>query len=193
MQPSVPRRKQLLIHRRLQGVGEVWEGIRCRDSSLQDERVEHVRSQELLTGELTSRSEWVRIIHMIQTFAVTVKKTAGPALSFHPSSFTPSLILLHKSWVNYIKWARPLPTTTILDSLLFCGWLQGESKSQSEGFLWTSVCVKSSGLSVGGIKMAAHWTWEGDSETSDQAGSCRVSGGTMDVDMWEKSRKTSRG
>ncbi|KAK9516432.1 hypothetical protein VZT92_024362 [Zoarces viviparus] len=82
-QLTLPHRQQLLIHRS------------CRDEKAlpisqrrQDERDEHVHSQELLTAELTSRLEWVRIIHGVQTFAVTIRKTAGPGLSFQPFSVT---------------------------------------------------------------------------------------------------------
>lgn len=76
---------------------------------LQHKRDEHVHSHELPTAELTSRSGWVRIIHVVQTFAVTIGRTAGPGLFCSP-------ILRHSthwaradsaSWNGHSPWHQP--------------------------------------------------------------------------------------
>ncbi len=149
---TLPHRQQLLIH-----TESCWdERVLLMSLRCQDERVEHVHSQELLTAELTSRSGWVRIIHRVQTVAATTKKTAG--LQRYP---TPPSIHRHSSHLARAEsdtstWTLPLPPTTTPDSLMLSqvytinksfvsvGWLQGDCESKREGFLRTSVYEKSS-------------------------------------------------
>lgn len=102
---------------------------------------------------LTSRSGWVRIIHKVQTFAVTVRKTAGPEPSpvhiHHYSSHLARAESTLWKWHSPYRqpqsqrlhcYLRPTPSMGALTVLVNCR----VTESLHEGLLRTSVCEKSS-------------------------------------------------
>lgn len=175
-QLTLPHRQQLLIH-----TESCWdEKVLPVSQRLRDERDEHVHSQELSTAELTSRSGWVRIVHRVQTFAATIRKTAGflpPVLRPRAESSTwnghsPYRQPQSQTVYCYLKLTPSMGAFTVLDD---CRVTVKAYVRDFSGHLFVRKPP------VGGIFLAVCWTWESDTERSDHAGACGVSGGTMDV------------
>lgn len=120
----------------------------------QDKRGERVHSHELPTAELTPRSGWVRIIHAVQTFVVTIRKTAGPGPFFLP-------ILRHStrlaradstSWNGHSPHHQPqsqtvycyLRLTPSMGALTLSDDCRVTAKAYVRAFYRTSGCEKSS-------------------------------------------------
>lgn len=127
---------------------------------------------------LTSRSGWVRIIHKVQTFAVTVRKTAGPEPSLvhvhHYSSHLARAESTPWKWHSPYRqpqsqrlhcYLRPMPSMGALTVLVNCrvtvrAYVRGYS-----GHLFVRNPL---------VLLAASWTPE---QQPDHAGACGGSGG----------------